>query len=99
MEGRIGRLHCRYRISADSALPLIARLDEVGRQALASYCARALDGVMQDNRTVWIVRSVTVPFTLNGKAVRDDTILARQWAERITIAVTREVAKGSDAAS
>jgi hypothetical protein len=99
MEGRIGRLHCRYCISADSALPLIARLDEVGRQALASYCARALDGVMQDNRTVWIVRSVTVPFTLNGKAVRDDTILARQWAERITIAVTREVAKGSDAAN
>jgi len=99
MDGRIGRLHCRYRISADSTLPLLTRLDEVGRQALASICADALASVLQEDRTVWIVRSVSVPMTLNPKSVWDDTILAKQWANRITIAATREIAKGSDGAN
>jgi hypothetical protein len=96
MEGRIGRLHCRYRIATDSVLPLISRLNEVGREALALSCGRSLDRIMEDDGAVWVVRSVSVPLTMNGKASWDDAALARQWADRIAVAAKREVAKGAD---
>lgn len=96
MEGRIGRLHCRYRIASESVRPLVGRLNEIGREALASSCARSLDRIMENDGAVWVVRSVSVPLTLNGNAGLDDTAVAGQWADRIAVAAIREVAKGAD---
>ena len=96
MDGRIGRLHCRYRITADSAVAFVARLAEISREALAVSCGRSLDVLLKGDDTVWIVRRISVPMTVYAKIHWDDGALTSNWADRITIAAMREVAKGSD---
>src|SRR4051794_19234757 len=99
MEGRIGRLHCNYRVTTGPAAASIARLERVGKDRLAGACARALDGIMEGDSTVWVMRRVSAPLMIDAKAAWDENALALKWAKQISRGAVREIVRGVDGAN
>src|SRR5262245_8475829 len=96
MDGRIGHLHCRYRIiggrGSDGSAQMI--LDRLARGRVAESYAEALGKVLGDSPAVYVVRSVSAPILFASKANMADPRLERLWGERLAGAVLRHIAQG-----
>jgi hypothetical protein len=94
MNGRIGHLHCRYRIigGRGSAGASPATLDHLARERVIESYAEALSSVLGDTAAVYVVRRVEVPRWFAAKADLSNPRLARRWGERMAAAVLRHIA-------
>jgi hypothetical protein len=98
MDGRIGLLHCRYRVpgppSASAAGP--ARLQQLALGPLLDAYAAALDAALGDDTAVYVLRRVDVALTLAPQPDQADAEIAGRWGRRMAGAVLRSVAHGTD---
>src|SRR5262245_30885252 len=96
MDGRIGHLHCRYRIiggrGSDASAQMI--LDRVARGRVAESYDEALGEVLGDSPAVYVVRRVSAPILFAAKANLADPRLERLWGARLAGAVLRHIAEG-----
>src|SRR5215213_4803618 len=94
MEGRIGRLHCRYRVlgTAQGAARLPPRLDQLVRDEVAGHQAEALATALGDDPTVYVLRRVEARPLVLMTGGDGDPRLAQRWGERLAGAVVHTIA-------
>ena len=94
MDGRIGQLHCRYRVPSgqEGATGLTTRLDRVARENLAECYGQALDQALGDDSAVYVVRQIEtrLAMILDGQA--SDAAIAERWGICLAAAVARAIA-------
>jgi hypothetical protein len=94
MDGRIGRLNCRYLVAAPSAeAELVTRLDRVARDLLADSLMTALNCALAHDSTVYVMRKIKAELVLDSESFTADTQIAAQWGESLARAVTRTIAR------
>jgi hypothetical protein len=98
MDGRIGRLHCRYQVisTKNVASALTARLDSLVQERMAETVTEALDQVLGDDQTVYVLRQVQSRMALHVDSSATDGQLARRWGEHLAGAVLRGIAGDSN---
>ncbi len=98
MDGRIGHLYCRYRVlgTPGSAGLVADRLDRLARSQVAEAWAEALDQILGDDPTVYVLRRVQTGLALNADRALTDAHLAQRWGERLAGAVMRRIAHDPD---
>lgn len=91
MDGRIGHLHCGYQFIGrrDTAALTADHLSRLARHAATRIYADALDQVLGDDPTVYVVRRVRSSLLLNPAENLNDEQLARKWGERLARDVLR----------
>jgi len=98
MEGSIRHLHCQYRIIGGrgvvGASPAI--LDSLARTGLTDIYAEALNHVLGDAPTVYVLRRVSAPMLFAARAELSDPRLARRWGEQLAGAVLRQIQVAHD---
>ncbi|MBS1789195.1 MAG: hypothetical protein JST85_15830 [Acidobacteria bacterium] len=98
MNGRIGHLHCRYRIigGRGSAGATSVMLDRLAVEDMPEAYDAALDKVFGDDPAVYVVRRVEAePVFVPGNRLTDPR-LTRIWGERLAGAVVRAIARDTD---
>ncbi len=99
MDSRIGHLHCRYRLFGDrnQAGAASARLERVARDTrdglLESY-AQAIEQVLGDDPTIYVIRHIRHGTAVPLARIDDDRALTRRWADSLAGAVVRTIAGG-----
>jgi hypothetical protein len=95
MEGRIGHLHCHYRILAvsDAAQATAARLDRVVREQMPEACAAALEQALDDDPAVYVLRHLDMQVMLNMEGDLTDVRLAQRWGQHVARAALRVIAQ------
>jgi hypothetical protein len=101
MDGRIGQLHCRYRVLGErAAAPRIsARLERVAREELLRSYETALHDAFGDDPAVIVVRQVDAGWVLSLDQVPTDAQLAQHWGRQLAGSVVRRVATARDDAA
>jgi hypothetical protein len=94
MDGRIGHLHCRYRLigARGSAGVVTARLDRLAQERVAEALEDALDQALGEDPTVYVLRQVEARLALGVGGVPTDARLAQRWGERLAGAVVHSIA-------
>ncbi len=90
MDGRVGRLHCRYNLNGTDAAAVRARLDRVAAQAV-THVGSALQELLGDTPAVYVLRDVTARHSWSVTALSDDE-LGKLWGRGIASALVRAVA-------
>ena len=100
MNGRVGKLTCRYRCHGDlvAAAALAARLDRVMAEQLPAALEGNLEHVFGRDPTVYVLRRVDARRVLPVSSKVTDQRLAARWGERMAGDVARQIARaGADA--
>jgi hypothetical protein len=94
MDGRIGRLHNRYRITGPGEPPaqVAARLDRLARERLPDDLAEAFDRALGEDPAVYVVRRLDVRLALHLADDTSDGRVAANWARGLARALVRAVA-------
>lgn len=94
MDGRIGHLHCDYRILGNptAADVLVTRLQRLVCEQLAAHYAAALDQALGNDPAVYVLRQVDFGITLLVTDHMTDLQLAEQWGARMAGVVMRRIA-------
>jgi len=93
MDGRVGRLHCRYNMSGEVAVGVRARLDRLAVQAV-THTDAALQELLGDTPAVYVLRDVTTRHAWNTAQLSDGR-LAELWGRGIASALMRAIATDS----
>jgi hypothetical protein len=98
VDGRIGHLHCRYRVigARDAAGAVTAHLDHLAQERVAEVWAAALDQALGDDPAVYVLRRVEARLALGMAGGQDDAHLAQRWGERLAGAVVHSIARDPD---
>ena len=90
VDGRMGRLHCRYNLSGGDTAGVRARLDRVAAQAV-TRTGSALHELLGDTPAVYVLREVTTRHRWSVSQLSDDE-LGELWGHGIATAVVRAIA-------
>jgi hypothetical protein len=98
VNGRIGRLHCRYRVvgANGSANGVAKRLDRLAQERVARALEDALEQALSSDPTVYVLRKVNAQLGLRLNGELPDTRLAQRWGERLAGAIMLTIARNPD---
>jgi hypothetical protein len=98
VNGRVGHLSCHYRVIGNrpAADVLTARLDRLLREHVTDAWAEALERLLEDDPTVYVLRRVETRRALQVVVRADndptDAHLTQRWGECLADAVLRSIA-------
>jgi hypothetical protein len=95
VNGRIGRLRCRYLVAGYEVAGRSAqRLDRLARDDLPVWLGEALGHALRDDQAIYLVRRVESRVALDVRDGLDEPAIARRWAAEIAAAILRAIQDG-----
>jgi len=100
VDGRIGHLHCRFRLLGGPAraAAIGSRLERIARNGLERAYAEALEQALGDDQRVHVIRRLEVKSALSLEELPNDVALSESWSRKLVRAVTGTIQRGGDGA-